>query len=125
MCDILTLGVINLNRLREIRRRVGKTQQQVGDYLSVSRSTVTKWETDIHFPDHETLVKLAAFYGTTVDDLLGLEKYSPVLTGEEVLILNDFRRLNSAGQAAALGVVHAYTLMEEYAKKDMQEAACQ
>ena len=33
-----------MNKLKEIRQRCKRTQQEVADYLSVDRSTVTKWE---------------------------------------------------------------------------------
>ena len=61
-----------MNKLKEIRLRRGKTQQEVADYLSVDRSTVTKWETGKHDPDTENLLKLAIFYETTIDELLGV-----------------------------------------------------
>lgn len=60
-----------MNRLKEIRIRHQKTQQEVADYLKVNRTTYTKWETGKHEPDAETLVKLAAYYGVTVDELIG------------------------------------------------------
>ena len=61
-----------MNKLKEIRQRCKRTQQEVADYLSVDRSTVTKWEGGKYDPDNETLVKLATYYGTTVDELLGV-----------------------------------------------------
>ena len=72
MCVILTLEVIKVNRLKEIRIRHQKTQQEVADYLKVNRTTYTKWETGKHEPDAETLVKLAGYYGVTVDELIGV-----------------------------------------------------
>ena len=61
-----------MNKLKEIRQGCKRTQQEVADYLSVDRSTVTKWEGGKYDPDSETLVKLAIYYGTTVDELLGV-----------------------------------------------------
>ena len=61
-----------MNKLKEIRQRCKRTQQEVADYLSVDRSTVTKWEGGKYDPDNETLVKLATYYSTTVDELLGV-----------------------------------------------------
>ena len=61
-----------MNKLKEVRRRCKKTQQEVADYLSVDRSTVTKWETGKHDPDNENLLKLAVYYGATIDELLGV-----------------------------------------------------
>lgn len=61
-----------MNRLKEFRTLHKKTQQDVADYLKVNRTTYTKWETGTHEPDAETFVKLAVYYGTTVDDLIGI-----------------------------------------------------
>ena len=61
-----------MNKLKEIRQRCKRTQQEVADYLSVDRSTVTKWEGGKYDPDNATLIRLAMYYGTTVDDLLGV-----------------------------------------------------
>jgi transcriptional regulator with XRE-family HTH domain len=63
-------------RLRESRRAIGLTQQQVADRLGVSRRAVSEWETDLRKP-HVSIPALAALYGVSETFLLyGVEPAS-------------------------------------------------
>lgn len=53
------------------RKEKGFTQKQLGDKLSVSNKTVSKWETGEGFPDITILPALAEALNITVDDLFG------------------------------------------------------
>ena len=96
-----------MNKLKEIRLRHKKTQQDVADYLSVHRSTVTKWETGKHDPDKGNLLKLAAYYGVSTDELLGRDstlhgnsetKHLSDLADDEIEIISKYRDLNPKGK---------------------------
>ena len=52
------------------RKEKGFTQKQLGDKLSVSNKTVSKWETGEGFPDITILPVLAEALDITVDELL-------------------------------------------------------
>ena len=58
-----------LKRLR--KEKIGYTQQQVADYLQVSRSTYTYYETGKTEPDLENIKKLAALFHVSLEELLG------------------------------------------------------
>ena len=62
-------------RLRQIRRENCLTQSQIGEFLSVSKMTVSAWETNKQEPCIEDLRKLARFLDVTSDYLIGLECY--------------------------------------------------
>lgn len=73
---------INLGKnLTTLRRRAGMTQEQLAEYLGVSKSSVSKWETGYAYPDICFLPLLAALFHTSVDELLG---YEPQLTKEQI-----------------------------------------
>lgn len=57
-------------RLRELREEKNLTRYVLADKLSVSYSTVSKYETNIRFPDKETLMTLADFFDVSLDYLL-------------------------------------------------------
>ena len=61
--------------LRELRQENALSQRALGDYLSMSNQTVSFWETGSREPDLDTLVKLAEFFGVSVDYLLGRDVY--------------------------------------------------
>jgi len=64
-------------RLREERKRKGLTQEQLAEMLSVSRQTISHWETGRAAPDYESLRLLAEALETTPSQLLGEEASLP------------------------------------------------
>ena len=59
------------NRIRELRKNAGLTQEKLAGYLNVSYQTVSKWETGVNTPDLSYLVPLSKILHTTTDELLG------------------------------------------------------
>lgn len=57
-------------RLRERRKKLGLTQQQVADELNLDRTTYTYYETGRCSPSIETLYKLTLLFGVSFDELL-------------------------------------------------------
>ncbi len=58
-------------RLREVRDEKEITQQEVADYLGITRPAYTAYETGNRQPDFDTLTKLANYFNVTTDWLLG------------------------------------------------------
>ena len=59
-------------RLQEIRKDHGDTQQTLADKLNVSLYAVRCWEQDKSAPGHDTLVAICRLYQVSSDYLLGL-----------------------------------------------------
>ena len=57
-------------RLQEVRRRAGLTQEQFAAELNVSRQAVSKWESGASDPSTSNLLALAKLYGVSAEDLL-------------------------------------------------------
>lgn len=80
------MGTINL-KIVELRRARGMTQKELGDVLTVSFQTVSKWENNVAMPDITFLPLLAECFGVTVDELLGLkplpDSYRPNRSGKK------------------------------------------
>lgn len=62
-----TLG----ERLKTIRHRMDLTQQELANRLQTSRANYANWEINRAQPDPNTLIKIADFFGCSVDYLLG------------------------------------------------------
>lgn len=58
--------------LKRIRKKYKMTQEEVSQFLGVSRSGYTYYETGKTVPSVDTLKKLAVMYDTTVDEIIGL-----------------------------------------------------
>lgn len=62
---------MNFNdRLADLRRRKGLSQEQLGYELGVSRQTVSKWELGQSYPDFQKLVLLSDYYEMSLDELV-------------------------------------------------------
>ena len=55
------------------RKRLGLTQDQLAEQLGVTAQAVSKWENDQSCPDITMLPRLAAIFGVSADQLLGME----------------------------------------------------
>ena len=57
-------------KLVELRKRQGLSQEQLGMELQVSRQTVSKWEAGQSYPDFQRLVLLSDYFGMSLDELV-------------------------------------------------------
>ena len=62
-----------VQRLKEIRAKKDISQSSLADFVGLSQQAIAKWETGKATPDPEMLVKLADFFGVTIDYLLARE----------------------------------------------------
>lgn len=58
-------------RLRDIREDRDRTQKQMAEYLGCSQQTYSRYEAGKTQMTYETLDRLADYFGTSVDYLLG------------------------------------------------------
>ena len=57
-------------KLQELRKKKGITQEELASSLYVSRTAVSKWESGRGYPSIESLRAIASFFSVTVDELL-------------------------------------------------------
>ena len=57
-------------KLRELRKQKGLTQEELAELLFVSRTAVSKWESGRGYPNIDSLKAIAKLFGVTIDDLL-------------------------------------------------------
>lgn len=67
--------------MAELRAEKGIYQKELAAYLKVSVGTISNYEKGVHFPDPDTLCKIAEFFEVTADYLLGRTsfRYNPEL----------------------------------------------
>ena len=66
----MTIG----QRIAELRKSAGLSQEALGEELGVSRQAISKWESDAALPDVDKLIGLARKFNVTVGWLLGVEE---------------------------------------------------
>ena len=64
-------------RLQEVRRRSGLTQEQFAERLCVSRQAVSKWESGRGYPEIEKILYICSCYGVTLNELFDQELPPP------------------------------------------------
>ena len=72
-------SIMELNeKLQELRKQKGMTQEELAEVLFVSRTAISKWESGRGYPNIDSLKAISRFFGVTIDELL---------SGDELLII--------------------------------------
>ena len=66
------------NRLKELRKESGLTQQQLAARLGISKSVVSYYELQERTPSPEVIVKLSSIFHVSSDYLFGIDKTKTV-----------------------------------------------
>ena len=61
-------------KLQELRKNKGLTQEELAENLFVSRTAVSKWESGRGYPSIDSLKEIANYFSVTIDELLSGEK---------------------------------------------------
>ena len=62
----MTLG----EKIAKQRKQLNYTQDQLADILGVSRQSISKWESDITYPETDKLIELGKLFNCSMDYLL-------------------------------------------------------
>ena len=66
----LTLG----EKIKELRKRDGRKQEELAVALGVSNQAVSRWEKDGSYPDMEMIPAIANYFNVSIDELFGYSK---------------------------------------------------
>ncbi len=105
--------IANLKKLRE---RAGVSQKHLADAVSVSQQSINKYENHGVEPDIATLIRLADYFDTSVDYLIGHSEIDhrsePVqscdLNADELALVTDYRILGAARKRSVRMVIESY-----------------
>lgn len=65
-------------KLFSLRKQKGFTQEELAEYLNVSRTAISKWESGRGYPNIDSLKSIAKLFSITVDELL---------SGDELIVI--------------------------------------
>ena len=91
-------------KLLELRKQKGLTQEELAEVLYVSRAAVSKWESGRGYPNIDSLKAIAKFFGVTIDELL---------SGDELLTIaeEDTRQKESRFRDLVFGLLDCSVAM--------------
>lgn len=58
-------------KIKELRTRDGRTQENLADALGVTSQAVSRWEKGGSYPDMEMIPSIANYFGISIDELFG------------------------------------------------------
>lgn len=83
------MNVETANRLQNLRKKNGYSQEELAEKIGISRQAVSKWERAEASPDTDNLILLARLYGVTLDELLNTESI-PMPNSEGISLSKDY-----------------------------------
>ena len=89
-------------RLKELRLQHGLTQEQLGEYLGLTKCAISLYESEKRNPSLENIIELMYLFGVSADYLLGADSIVEIkneespkyrtLTKEELLFIEGIRK---------------------------------
>lgn len=108
------------NNLKSLRQSRGMTQEQLADFLNLSRSTIAGYEARNRQPGFEHLVIIAEFFQVTIDYLLrGYEDELDISIKENSLdqeVLQSYRKLTLESKQDTLKCIRLLELRDNSKK---------
>jgi transcriptional regulator with XRE-family HTH domain len=108
---------VNLgDRIKALREEKGYMQKEVADTLGIAANTLSGYERNVRKPDAPILNKIAAYYGVSVDFLLGNENKIDDLERdipEGVNALRRIRNYSNESQKRILDILNSVIEAEE------------
>lgn len=91
-------------KLQELRKSRGLTQEELAEALFVSRTAISKWESGRGYPSIDSLKEISRYFSVSIDDLLSGEQLIFIAEKENKSNLNGVCDL-------LLGLVDLFSLM--------------
>ena len=91
-------------RIRQLRISKKISQQKLGDIIGVTKVSISYYENNIRIPTIEVLIKIADYFETTVDYILGREKkvyselenkYIGYISEQDIEIINELKHYHN------------------------------
>ncbi len=108
-----------MNKIKELRKAKNITQIEFSRLLNVRQSTISHWENEKTEIDKATLLKLADFFGVTVDFLLGRDSQPTDQENEKIKAIGGYAvpdkyKIAVVGQVVAGKPIESPEYLEGY-----------
>jgi len=75
-------------KLQQLRKEKGLTQEQLAEMLFISRTAISKWESGKGYPNIESLKSISKLFAVSIDDLLSSEEVIALAASENRTNIN-------------------------------------
>lgn len=99
------------DKIMDLRKKMGWSQEQLAERLDISRQSVSKWESGASVPDLDKIIKMSDIFGVSTDYLLKEEVESSDVLGAENAVTEALEREN-AGQEHEVSLKEATSFMD-------------
>lgn len=107
-----------LENLKTLRETAAISQKQLAEAIGVSQQSINKYENHNIEPDIGTLIRIADYFDTSVDYLIGhtpirrkIENVTPYeLNSEECKVIDGFRRLSKKQKSCVIAIIDSYSI---------------
>ena len=91
-------------KLQELRKSRGLTQEELAEALFVSRTAISKWESGRGYPSIDSLKEISSYFSVSIDDLL---------SGEQLIFIAEKENKSNLNSVCDLlfGFVDLFSLM--------------
>ena len=97
-------------KLKELREKEGKTQQDIANLFKIPRQNYARWELNKNQPNIDMLIKIADYYGVSLDYLCDHRTQNQIeigyLTDIQKQAILALKQLNESNLAEAYGYIN-------------------
>ncbi|MBQ6257565.1 MAG: helix-turn-helix transcriptional regulator [Clostridia bacterium] len=92
-------------KLQQLRKSRGLTQEELAEALFVSRTAVSKWESGRGYPNIDSLKELSRFFSVKIDDLICSEEIISAAENEKKEFIGKYLSFLCGALDAFLGIL--------------------
>ena len=108
-------------KLQQLRKQKGLTQEELAQSLYVSRTAISKWESGRGYPNIDSLKAIAQFFGITIDELLKSDELLTIAQEDSKRKESNFRDLVFGLLDCSITMFLFLPLFGQTANKTLQE----
>lgn len=107
-----------MNRIKQLRKEFGLTQQNLADKLKCSKSIIGLYENELRSPSMEILLKLSRIFDCNIDYLLGVTDIRSInnLDDIDIAFSNGIKGLNEENRETLKKIMKSL-LLDQHAKE--------
>lgn len=110
-------------KLQQLRKQKGLTQEELAQALYVSRTAISKWESGRGYPNIDSLKAIAKFFSVTVDQLLSGDELLDLAQAENKRVKNRIRDLISGLLDLSVAILFFLPLFAQKAAGNIEEVS--